>query len=91
MSDIKDKLATAPAPLGQEEVRSPEYFFLLFVWSFPLKVDAAIASLLDRGCEVKAMVDQDGQEQAPDVQEAEVDTVAVAERVRYYLKSNQIQ
>merc|ERR1712013_898686 len=39
----------------------------------------------------KAMVDQDGQEQAPDVQEAEVDTAAVAERVRYYLKSNQIQ
>ena len=56
-----------------------------------MKVDAAIASLLDRGCEVKAMVDQDGKEQAPDVQEAEVDTVAVAERVRYYLKSNQIQ
>jgi len=73
MSDIKDKLATVPAPLGQVEV------------------DAAIASLLDRGCEVKAMVDQDGQEQASDVQEAEVDTAAVAERVRYYLKFNQIQ
>ena len=54
-------------------------------------MDAAIASLLDRGCEVKAMVDQDGQEQASDVQEAEVDTAAVAERVRYYLKFNQIQ
>merc|ERR1719282_2105897 len=37
------------------------------------------------------MVDQDGQEQASDVQEAEVDTAAVAERVRYYLKFNQIQ
>jgi len=73
MSDIKDKLATLPAPLGQ------------------IEVDAAIASLLDRGCEVKAMVDQDGQEQASDVQEAEVDTAAVAERVRYYLKFNQIQ
>ena len=56
-----------------------------------MKVDAAIASLLDRGCEVKAMVDQDGQQQASDVQEAEVDTAAVAERVRYYLKYNQIQ
>jgi len=56
-----------------------------------VEVDAAIASLLDRGCEVKAMVDQDGQEQASDVQEAEVDTAAVAERVRYYLKFNQIQ
>ena len=54
-------------------------------------MDAAIASLLDRGCGVKAMVDQDGQEQASDVQEAEVDTAAVAERVRYYLKFNQIQ
>ena len=54
-------------------------------------MDAAIASLLDRGCELKAMVDQDGQEQASDVQEAEVDTAAVAERVRYYLKFNQIQ
>ena len=56
-----------------------------------MKVDAAIASLLDRGCEVKALVDQDGQQQASDVQEAEVDTAAVAERVRYYLKYNQIQ
>ena len=56
-----------------------------------MKVDAAIASLLDRGCEVKAMVDQDGQQQASDVQEAKVDTAAVAERVRYYLKYNQIQ
>ena len=56
-----------------------------------MKVDAAIASLHDRGCEVKAMVDQDGQQQASDVQEAEVDTAAVAERVRYYLKYNQIQ
>jgi len=56
-----------------------------------VEVDAAIASLLDRGCEVKAMVDQDGQQQASDVQEAEVDTAAVAERVRYYLKYNQIQ
>ena len=37
------------------------------------------------------MVDQDGQQQASDVQEAEVDTAAVAERVRYYLKYNQIQ
>ena len=56
-----------------------------------MKVDAAIASLLDRGCEVKAMVDQDGQQQASDVQEVKVDTAAVAERVRYYLKYNQIQ
>ena len=56
-----------------------------------MKVDAAIASLHDRGCEVKAMVDQDGQQQASDVQEAKVDTAAVAERVRYYLKYNQIQ
>ena len=56
-----------------------------------MKVDAAIASLLDRGCEVKALVDQDGQQQASDVQEAKVDTAAVAERVRYYLKYNQIQ
>ena len=40
---------------------------------------------------MKALVDQDGQQQASDVQEAEVDTAAVAERVRYYLKYNQIQ
>jgi len=56
-----------------------------------VEVDAAIASLLDRGCEVKAMLDQDGQQQASDVQEVKVDTAAVAERVRYYLKYNQIQ
>ena len=52
-----------------------------------LKVDAAIASPLEKGTHVKVV---EGEASAAD-DEQELDTAAVAERVRHYLKANQIQ
>ena len=56
-------------------------------------MDAAVASLLGKGVQVQVeVVEQvdEGEASAAD-EEQELDTAAVAQRVRYYLKANQIQ
>ena len=61
--------------------------------SFLVKVDAAIASLLEKGTQVTVEVVEQvggGEASAAD-DEQELDTAAIAERVRHYLKANQIQ
>ena len=55
-----------------------------------MKVDAAVASLVDQGLNVD-VVQQERQGEASGAQEPEIDTAVLAERVRHYLKANQIQ
>ena len=60
---------------------------------FLVKVDAAIASLMEKGTQVTVEVVEQvggGEASAAD-DEQELDTAAIAERVRHYLKANQIQ
>ena len=55
-----------------------------------MKVDAAVASLVEQGLDVD-VVEQERQGEASGAQEPEINTAVLAERVRHYLKANQIQ
>jgi len=54
------------------------------------EVDAAVASLVEQGLDVD-VVEQERQGEASGAQEPEINTAVLAERVRHYLKANQIQ
>ena len=60
--------------------------------SSSLKVDAAVASLLANGVQVQVqVVEQVDEEVSAAAEDQELDTAAIAQRVRHYLKANQIQ
>ena len=54
-------------------------------------MDAAVASLLGKGMQVEVVEQIDEGEASAADEEQELDTAAVAQRVRHYLKANQIQ
>ena len=76
------------APMARMRWGSPAFYLAFF--SSRLKVDAAVASLVDQGLDVD-VVEQEKQGEASGAQEPEIDTAVLAERVRHYLKANQIQ
>ena len=88
MSAFEDNFSAKSTTHGQDEVRLASFFLAFF--SSRLKVDAAVASLVDQGPDVD-VVQQERQGEASGAQEPEIDTAVLAERVRHYLKANQIQ